>query len=171
MLYAIKHNKHNHKLRSLTKLNKIIEQSILVKKKLLSLEPEIYQSINLIHKSLKKGGKIFLCGNGGSSADAQHLAAEFTVRLRPGVNRRAIPAISLSSDSSNLTACGNDYGFKKIFSRNLEALYKKNDILIAISTSGNSENILDVLRYCKQKKITSIGFLGSGGGKAKNIAI
>ena len=108
-----------------------------------------------------------LCGNGGSAADAQHLAAEFTVRLRPKVNRAPLPAISLSSDTSTLTACSNDYGFKKIFLRNLQALYKKNDLLIVISTSGNSENIIEVLKFCKKKKIFTVGLLGSGGGKAK----
>ncbi len=75
--------------------------------------------------------------------------------------------MSLSSNTSIITACGNDYGFKKIFTRSLAGLYKKNDILIALSTSGNSENIIDVLRYCKKNKIKSIGFLGNNGGKAK----
>lgn len=149
------------------KLIKAIEESIFVKKQLLHQEKKVKQIINIIYKSLLKGGKVMLCGNGGSAADAQHLAAEFTVRLRPKINRDPIPAISLSADPSTLTACSNDYGFKKIFLRNLQALYKKNDVLIVISTSGNSENILEVLKYCKRKKINSIGFLGFNGGKAK----
>ena len=105
--------------------------------------------------------------NGGSAADAQHLTAELLVRLRPKVNRIPIPAISLSMDSSTLTACGNDYGFDKIFSRPFEALADKKDILIVISTSGNSKNIIEVLKKAKKKKIFSIGFLGSKGGLAK----
>tara|TARA_B110000003_G_C16626954_1_gene525207 strand:+ start:845 stop:1417 length:573 start_codon:yes stop_codon:yes gene_type:complete len=151
----------------LLNLNKTIQQSVLLKNKILYLEPEIKKSINLIYKSLKKGGKIFLCGNGGSAADAQHLAAEFTVRLRPNVNRKALPAIALSNDISTLTACGNDYSFEKVFTRNLEALYKKNDILIVITTSGDSKNILNILKYCKKNNIKSIGLLGNKGGKAK----
>ncbi len=149
------------------KLKKIILDSINLKKKLIEQEIEINKSIIQIYKSIHNGGKIILCGNGGSAADAEHLAAEFIVRLKPNFNRASIPAVSLSSNTSIITACGNDYGFKKIFTRSLAGLYKKNDILIALSTSGNSENIIDVLRYCKKNKIKSIGFLGNNGGKAK----
>ena len=116
---------------------------------------------------LKKGGKVMLCGNGGSAADAQHLAAEFLVRLRPNFNRKPLPAITLALDSSTLTACGNDYSYHDIFSRNLQALGQKNDILIVISTSGNSKNIINVLKKAKQMKIFSVGLLGKLGGKAK----
>ena len=83
------------------------------------------KSINKIYITLKKGGKIFICGNGGSAADAQHLSAEFLVRLNPNINRKPFPVISLAMDTSTLTACGNDYGFQYIFSRNLQALAKK----------------------------------------------
>lgn len=150
-----------------TKLKNFIEESIDIKKKLIEFESEINKSIKLIYKSIKNGGKIFLCGNGGSAADADHLAAEFIVRLRPMFNRKSIPAISLSSNTAIITACGNDFSFKKIFTRSLQGLYKKNDILIAISTSGNSKNIIDVLKFCKKEKIKSIGFLGNNGGLAK----
>ena len=134
------------------------------------------QSINielitkLIFKKLRTGGKILICGNGGSAADAQHLAAEFLIRLRPNVNRKPIPAISLNTDTSTLTACGNDYDFSKIFSRPFKALAQKNDVLVAISTSGNSKNIIEVLREAKQKKISSVSFLGFNGGKAKKYS-
>lgn len=154
-------------MKSQIKLSKAIDETISIKKKLILEEKKIHKIIAAIHKSILLGGKIMLCGNGGSAADAQHLAAEFTVRLRPKVNRAPLPAISLSSDTSTLTACSNDYGFKKIFLRNLQALYKKNDLLIVISTSGNSENIIEVLKFCKKKKIFTVGLLGSGGGKAK----
>lgn len=144
-----------------------LESSIKTKKNLINIEKDINRAIKIIYKSLKKKGKIFFCGNGGSAADAQHLAAEFLIRLRPNVNRNSIPAISLTMDSSTLTACGNDYGFEKIFSRPFEALVNKNDILITISTSGNSKNILDVLKKAEKNKIYSIGLLGSNGGRAK----
>ena len=142
----------------MSQLQQSILESINLKKKLITHENEINKSINTIYKSIKKGGKVFLCGNGGSAADAQHLAAEFVVRLRPNFNRKGIPAISLSSDTSIITACANDYGFKEVFSRGLQALYKKNEILIAISTSGKSENITEVLKFCKKNNMESIAF-------------
>ncbi len=153
----------------MTDLSIQINNSITVKKSLLNIENSINKSIKIIATCIKKGGKIMLCGNGGSAADAQHLAAEFLVRLRPHVNRNPIPAITLATDTSSLTACGNDYSFEEIFSRSLNALGSKNDVLIAITTSGNSKNILNVLRAAKRKKIKSICFLGKGGGKAKSL--
>ena len=144
-----------------------LTSSIETKKSLFKLENLINQSVDEIYKSIRKKGKIFFCGNGGSAADAQHLAAELLIRLRPKINRFPIPAISLCMDSSTLTACGNDYSFKEIFSRPFQALAKKNDVLVAISTSGNSKNIIEVLKKAKEKKILSIGLLGSNGGLAK----
>ena len=149
-----------------------IQENILVKKRLdnLIIKKKILQCINVIYNSLSLDGKILLCGNGGSAADAQHLAAEFLVRLRPDVNRKPFPAISLAMDVSTITACANDYSFNNLFSRNLDAIGKKNDILVALSTSGNSENILDVLKMAKKKGIFSVAFLGNSGGKAKNLS-
>ena len=137
--------------------------------KLLSQSSNFDKIINAIYKKIKLGGKILLCGNGGSAADAQHLAAEFLIRLRPNVNRPPIPAISLCTDTSMLTACGNDYQFEDTFLRPFNALSKKNDILIIISTSGNSKNIIKVLNQAKKENITTIGFLGNKGGKAKKL--
>lgn len=151
------------------KLKKIIDDSIDAKKSLLLIEDKINLAITIIFKKLSQGGKIILCGNGGSASDAQHLAAEFLVRLNPKVNRPPIAAISLATDVSTLTACANDISFDKVFARNVEALGLKKDVLIAISTSGNSKNILEAIKAAKKKKIFSIGFLGNGGGKAKNI--
>tara|TARA_B110000971_G_scaffold217066_1_gene253193 strand:- start:397 stop:987 length:591 start_codon:yes stop_codon:yes gene_type:complete len=148
-------------------LKAAIDETIKTKKTLIKLEEQINKSINVIYRGLKKGGKIFFCGNGGSAADAQHLAAELLIRLRPKVNRNPIPAVSLCMDSSTLTACGNDYSFDKIFSRPFEALSNKNDILVVITTSGNSKNIIEVLKVAKKKKLLSIGLLGSKGGLAK----
>jgi D-sedoheptulose 7-phosphate isomerase len=98
------------------------------------------------------------------------LAAEFIVRLRPHINRNPIPALTLAQDTSTLTACGNDYSFDDIFLRPFQALAKKNDILLCISTSGNSKNIHNVLKEAKKTKIYSVCFLGKGGGKAKRLA-
>tara|TARA_B100000989_G_scaffold298934_1_gene291184 strand:- start:2813 stop:3400 length:588 start_codon:yes stop_codon:yes gene_type:complete len=146
-----------------------LKENIKTHSSLTEISQNISIVVNIIIKKLKKGGKLLFCGNGGSAADAQHLAAEFLIRLRPKINRSPLPAISLAQDTSTLTACGNDYSFEDIFLRPFQALGKKNDILICISTSGNSKNILKVLRDAKQKKIFSVGFLGNGGGKAKKL--
>jgi len=153
----------------LTLKNSILE-SIKAKNSLLFIEKNINYAINKIYKKIKKGGKVFLCGNGGSAADAQHLAAEFLIRLRPHINRNPIAALSLAMDTSTLTACGNDYSFNEIFSRNLMALGSKKDVLIAISTSGRSSNIIKVLKTAKKMKIFSISFLGNNGGLAKKYS-
>ena len=121
----------------------------------------------MIYKRLSLGGKILLCGNGGSAADAQHLSAEFLVRLDPKRNRTPIPAISLATDISTITACSNDFTFDRIFSRNLEALGSRNDILIAISTSGKSKNIIEALKVAK--KNFKRRFFGNDGGNAKKF--
>ena len=128
------------------KLKQDIQSSINAKKSLLNIEKKINLAILNIFSRVKNGGKIMLCGNGGSAADAQHLAAEFLIRLKPGVNRSPIPAITLAQDTSTITACGNDFNFNIQFARCLEALGKKEDILIVISTSGNSRNIINVLK-------------------------
>ncbi len=147
-----------------------LNQDIEITRKLLSLETQIKKVISLIYLTIKKNNKVFICGNGGSAADAQHLAAEFLVRLRPTIDRRPLPLISLMQDSSTFSACSNDYDFKYIFSRNLEAMANKNDMLICLSTSGNSKNIIEVLKYAKKRKIKSISFLGKKGGKCKGIS-
>jgi D-sedoheptulose 7-phosphate isomerase len=147
-----------------------LEDNINVHKDIINMSDDIISIIQNIHKKLKKGGKILFCGNGGSAADAQHLAAEFIVRLRPHINRNPIPALTLAQDTSTLTACGNDYSFEDIFLRPFKALANKNDVLLCISTSGNSKNILKVLKEAKKSKIYSVSFLGNKGGKAKKIS-
>ena len=144
----------------MNKLNfkKNLLESIELKKNLLNLDNLVNKVASEIYKKINRGGIVFLCGNGGSAADVQHLSAEFLVRLRPNINRKPIPAINLCLDTSTITACSNDYSFEKIFSRNLEALGSKKDILIAISTSGRSKNILEALKTAKKKKIKTIGF-------------
>jgi D-sedoheptulose 7-phosphate isomerase len=110
-----------------------------------------------------RGAKVFVCGNGGSAADAQHFAAELTGRFERA--RRGWPVLSLATDTSALTAIGNDYGFDFVFSRQLEALAMKGDLLIAISTSGNSKNVVTAVTYAKAHGIATIGLLGRDGGQ------
>ena len=150
-------------------LKKQLEESIITHQEILKMSKDINDVIQIIVKRLKKGSKILFCGNGGSAADAQHLVAEFIVRLRPHINRNPLPAVTLVQDTSTLTACGNDYSFENIFLRPFKALATKDDVLICISTSGNSKNILKVLKQAKKEKIYSVCFLGKGGGKAKKL--
>lgn len=120
---------------------------------------------NLVSETLKKGNKVLLCGNGGSAADAQHIAAELVGRFV--TERRGLPAIALTTDTSILTAVSNDYGFEQIYERQVEALGQKGDLLIGISTSGNSANILKALQKAQSIGITTIGLLGGKGGLCK----
>jgi len=131
-------------------------------------EESILRSVELILGSLRNRGKLMLCGNGGSAADAQHLATEMVVRLSHDIERPGIPALALTTDTSILTAGGNDIGFENVFARQVEALGNPEDILLAISTSGNSTNILKALEMAKEKNIKSIGLLGGTGGKCKD---
>lgn len=124
---------------------------------------------NQICNAIQNNGKLMLCGNGGSAADAQHLAAEMLVRLRPNNNRDGIAAISLAQDVSTITACGNDFGFEKLYERMIESLGNKNDCLIVISTSGNSDNIILAMKAAKRLGIKVFGFLGSDGGNALKL--
>jgi len=118
--------------------------------------------------ALKSGKKILVCGNGGSAADAQHFAAEFVGRFE--MERRSLPAIALTTDTSALTAIANDYSFDVIFSRQIEGLGNEGDVLIAISTSGNSRNIIEALKVAREKKIHTVVLTGKDGGKVKDLA-
>lgn len=150
------------------KFESVLNDNINTHLTLLKLTKEINKVIKLIEKTIAKGGKIIFCGNGGSAADAQHLAAEYLIRLRPDKNRKAIAAIALAQDTSTITACGNDIGFENLYSRNLEALGNKKDILICISTSGQSLNLIKAAETARKKGIEVVGFLGKNGGKLKN---
>lgn len=119
-------------------------------------------------KSIKKNKKIIFFGNGGSAADSQHLATELTVRYKK--NRRAIPALALTTDGSVLTAVGNDFKFDEIFSRQIEAIGNKGDICIALTTSGNSKNLIKAIKVAKKKKLITFCFSGNNGGKIKKVA-
>ena len=127
------------------------------------IRKDIERSAELILNSIKSGGKLMICGNGGSAADSQHMAAELVGRFEK--ERSGIPAIALTTDTSNLTSIANDYSFADIYKRQVEALGRKNDVLIGISTSGNSENIVEALKFAKEKEIKTISFSGSSNGK------
>ena len=152
------------------KLLDSLEQTIFTKRRTVELfQNEIKQAASLLADTLQNGGKILLCGNGGSAADSQHIAAELVVRLRSHINRAALPAIALTVDTSILTAGGNDIGFDNVFSRQVEAYGNSNDTLVAISTSGNSENVLRAVYSAKKKGMRIIGLLGKDGGKIKDL--
>ena len=150
------------------KVKLTFEDSISVKKQI--IDDKSYEVLigagDIITNSISSGGKLLLCGNGGSAADAQHLAAEFLIRLTSDVNRESIPALSLAQDTSTLTACINDYGSDNVFKRVFSALSAEGDTLLAITTSGNSKNIIETLKLAKERGIYSLGFLGNGGGEA-----
>ena len=120
--------------------------------------------------SIKSGGKIMFCGNGGSAADSQHLATELVVRLTAENDRQALPALALTTDSSILTACSNDYGFENVFSRQVEALGCAGDVLIGISTSGNSPNVIKAIECAQKRRLKTIGWSGKKGGKLAEVA-
>ncbi len=126
------------------------------------------QIASLCTEALRRGNKILFCGNGGSAADAQHLAAEFVGRYK--LNRPAMASIALTVDTSILTAVGNDFGYDEVFCRQTEALGKPGDVLIGISTSGNSENVLRAMRLASQMGISTVAFTGMGGGKMASMA-
>ena len=143
-----------------------IQASIDVKATLLSREPLMVQILNLAEKctaALRAGGKIIFCGNGGSFADAQHLSAEFTSRLlfdRPG-----LPSLALGTNSSAMTAIGNDYGYENVFAREIQAIATPDDVFIAITTSGNSRNILKALEAAREANVHAVVLTGAGRGK------
>ena len=124
----------------------------------------------LLYSALKAGKKILLCGNGGSAADCQHFAAELVVRLSKGKLQKARPAIALTTDSSILTAAGNDLGFEKLFARQLEALGNSGDVLVAISTSGTSANVVEAARAARKQRMKVIALTGKNGGKLEKLA-
>lgn len=132
------------------------------------LIPVMEQAARLMIEALEKGNKIFFFGNGGSAADSQHLAAELVGKMFIK-GRRALPAIALTTDSSNLTALGNDFGFEAVFSRQIEALGKLGDVAIGITTSGQSPNVLAAVKTARQMGLKTIGFIGKDGGKLKAL--
>jgi len=147
------------------RIEKIIEESIEVKKKLPIRQ--IISAYQAIVERYKKGGKLLICGNGGSAADAQHMAGEFVNRFK--IERKSFPCLALTTDTSIMTAIGNDYGFDDIFSKQVEANGLEKDILLGISTSGNSKNIVKAVETAKRMGLYTICFLGNDGGKLAKI--
>jgi D-sedoheptulose 7-phosphate isomerase len=146
----------------------IFEESANLKKEFVYEYAEDIVNLGiLIGKRLKLGNKLLICGNGGSAADSQHFAAEVVGRFEK--ERKGFSAIALTTDTSALTAIGNDYGFDKIFSRQVEAIGRKGDILIGISTSGNSNNVIEAVKVAKGLGIFTVGLLGKDGGQLKDL--
>jgi D-sedoheptulose 7-phosphate isomerase len=146
-------------------INRMISESADIILKSKTISEQIEQAINQIVNCLKNGNKIIIFGNGGSAADAQHIAAELIGRFQ--MERNSLPAISLTTDSSIITSLGNDYSFDIIFSRQCESMVTKNDIVIGISTSGNSKNVENGIISSKKKGAKTIGLLGKNGGSIK----
>lgn len=147
-----------------------IKESVELKQRLLespALLSGIEKSARAIISAFKDKKKLLLAGNGGSAADAQHITAEFVNRFK--FDRKGLPAISLTTDTSILTSIGNDYGFEKLFSRQIDAIGNSGDVFIAISTSGNSSNIIKALEACREEKITTIGLTGCAGGRMNDM--
>ena len=150
----------------LNKINHIISESIQVKQSLLNntaLLEQIAVVVDAVTTAFKNGHKVQFCGNGGSAADAQHLAAEFSGRFYK--NRKALPSDALHCNSSYLTAVANDYGYDEVYSRLVEGTMQSGDILMGLSTSGNSPNIVKAFETARAKNIITVGFTGNGGGK------
>ncbi len=151
------------KAKAETLLSNMIQESIHVKEMLLAtMVPLIAETAEIILASISSGGKLILFGNGGSAGDAQHIAAELVGRFE--LERKAFPAIALTTNTSTLTALGNDYSYDAIFSRQVEALAHEKDVIIGISTSGNSPNVLEAVRTAKKIGATTIGMTGEKGG-------
>ena len=149
-------------------INTIFDDSIEVITKSKNLSEKLNQSAIKIISCLKNNGKVILFGNGGSAADAQHMAAELIGRFK--IERESISAIALTTDTSVITSIGNDYDFNKIFSRQCESLVNENDVVIAISTSGNSDNVINGVLKAKEKGSFVVGLTGNSGGKLKSSA-
>ncbi|HEU0208240.1 MAG TPA: SIS domain-containing protein [Candidatus Udaeobacter sp.] len=149
-------------------LSRAITDSVQVLESLNHLEPQVSRAADLIGECFRTGNKLLMCGNGGSAADASHFATELVVRFTK--DRRALPAICLASDSGILTAGGNDYGFDKIFERQVAAFGHEGDLLICFTTSGNSKNVLLALKEAKARKLKTIAFLGRDGGSTLGIS-
>ena len=152
-------------------IKNIIRASIAVKEQALAddkLMQAVKDSVNIIVSAFEKGNKVLFCGNGGSASDAQHLAAELTGRFY--TDRDALPAEALHCNSSYLTAVANDYSYDVIYSRLLKGVGNRGDILVGLSTSGNSKNIVKAFEMAKEKGMTTIGFTGSTGGKLKTLS-
>ena len=152
-------------------ISEILRRSAEVKSKMISVcAGPAEQAAQMIATSMRKGGKLMLCGNGGSAGDSQHLAAEFVATLDHTKPRPSLPALSLTTDTSFLTAYANDFGFEGVFAQQVEALGQPGDVLLGISTSGNSKNVLTAAKAAKENQISVIAFTGETGGQMADFA-
>ena len=152
-------------------VKQIIQASIDTKLQLLQNEKllqAVCDAVNVIVEAFRNGNRVYFCGNGGSAADAQHLAAEFSGRFY--TDRKALPAEALHCNTSYLTAVGNDYGYDVVYSRMIEGIGQKGDVLVGLSTSGNSPNIIKAFEAAREKQMTTIAFTGESGGKMKPLS-
>lgn len=152
-------------------ISEIIQASVNVKQQILAdeaLQNRIQDAVNIIAKAFNAGNKVLFCGNGGSAADAQHLAAEFSGRFYK--DRKALPSEALHCNTSYLTAVANDYSYDSIYSRIIDGTGNKGDVLVGLSTSGNSGNILKAFEVAKVKEVITIGLTGTSGGKMKDVS-
>lgn len=147
---------------------KTLAETIRTLESLSAIRPQIDTAADLIITTLKGGGKLLICGNGGSAAEAAHFATELVGRYDG--KRRSLPAIALSSDGSLVSCVGNDFGFEQVFARQITGLAKPGDLVVAITSSGNSPNIVAALVEAKRLRVKSVSFLGRGGGKARGLA-
>jgi D-sedoheptulose 7-phosphate isomerase len=145
----------------------IWEEHLIVAAALRSLAPDVDRVVAMVARSMAAGGALLVCGNGGSAADAQHIAAELTGRFLR--DRRPLPALALHANTSSLTAIGNDYGYDEVFAREVGAHGRKGDVLLAISTSGNSGNVVRAIEAARDKEMTVIGLTGEHGGKMRHL--
>ena len=152
----------------MTSFSTIVEKHLQVIQSLESCQPEIQAASEIILDTFQRGNKLLICGNGGSASDSQHIAAEFMVRYEKF--RRGLPAIALTTDTSILTAHPNDFEFETVFSRQVENLAQSGDCLIAISTSGNSANIINAVEVAQAANMQTIALTGNNGGKLKALA-
>jgi D-sedoheptulose 7-phosphate isomerase len=157
-------------MRETERLAGIFDRSAALKRRVVAEQAEaMLRMVEVIAAAIAAGGRVFFCGNGGSAADAQHLATELLIRLRSGVERASWPGLALTLDPAALSACGNDYGFDMVFARPLSGLGRAGDVLVAITTSGRSANVLRALEVAGAMGITRLGLLGGSGLPAAGL--
>jgi D-sedoheptulose 7-phosphate isomerase len=154
----------------LSRFTAMMERSAALKRRIATeLAETVVSVVGVCERSLRGGGKLMFCGNGGSAADSQHLATEMLIRLRPQSERASIPALALTLDPAMLTACGNDYGYDRVFERPLRGLGRRGDVLFGITTSGRSANVLRALAAAREMGIVTVGLLGGAGEPALSL--
>lgn len=155
-------------MEAMAEYRRSLEDAIAVYRSLAELEPQVREAARLCTEALASGGKLVVCGNGGSAAEAQHLVGELVGRYNQ--DRRPLAAVALTADSALVTCIGNDYSYEDVFARQLRALGKPGDVLIVFTTSGNSPNVLKALEAAREMGLTSVAFLGRDGGKARELS-